>query len=921
MGEKTTNPPADPAQSYVPAVMDAVSHPVVWLTPAGEVAHLNPGAVTLLGVSAPESVGKSWAGLLTEAGLVEVGGELLSLERSSRVAFVSAGEPRLPPDRPPLAGTLLTLTPPKGEDKAVLPGALVPQPVQRLLAHVPVGLGVLDLDGRIIAASPPLQAILGESEAKLKGRSILSWCASEHARPVIESLLRTAAGGAPVEFEQWIQRPDEERPVCQVRLRPLPDASGRAIALIGAFEDVTERRRREQQQAEAFLRLRQEPQARSGMAERRPELPTQLLGAIRVPIVIGDLSGTILEFNDAFCDLTGYGAGPLQGLRFAQLHPQFSAEWERSFKRELLAQGVLENLELEVIRRDGRRVPVLVTIAAVRDQQGEAYCSVGVYRDISRLKKLERRLSEYATGLERTVEERTRNLYLLTRALASTAESVILTDPVGKIIYVNRATEKIYGKNAASFLGLDINDLRLQSGNAAALIEEIWQKTLTSGWRGEVVQRCPDGSRIPQWLTSYPIFGAQSKLIATVSTAEDISELKAIQRELVLAKEQAEAASRAKSNFLAVVSHEIRTPMTTILGYADLALGGGLKPEDTRDALRRVKTAGTHLLSLINDLLDLSRIESGKLALSEEPVALAGLIRQVLGPLEFQARQKGLALTAAIDARLPQQVHSDPQRLRQILFNLAANAIKFTERGEVQVCLRQEGEKLLLEVHDTGLGIPPEQQKAIFDAFTQADSSPKHRYGGTGLGLAIVKGLALAMDGAVEVSSVPGEGSTFRVRLPLVPVAALADTTAGGRFPAFGPLPQSEQVRVLVVDDRLDICQMVARALAARGFSVAEAASGEEALGKMAEAAPNLILLDLMMPQGGGEELLAHLRAHPQWRDLPVVAVTARVGEGERERCLAAGFDAYLPKPIDFELLFSTIADLLAVRHPHPLPE
>ncbi len=374
-------------------------------------------------------------------------------------------------------------------------------------------------------------------------------------------------------------------------------------------------------------------------------------------------------------------------------------------------------------------------------------------------------------------------------------------------------------------------------------------------------------------------------------------------RELEEASERALAASQAKSEFLANVSHELRTPMAGILGMIDIVLDGNPQGEQ-RDHLLVAKGCANTLLALLNDILDLSKIEAGKMILEEIPFELNTLVEDCVKPLQTKATLKAIGLRYEISPEASRAVIGDPLRLRQILMNLLSNAVKFTESGSVAVRVsiargEEERKMLVFEVKDTGPGIPEDKQAAIFEQFTQADGSISRRYGGTGLGLAITRKLVEMHGGRIGLDSEVGRGTTFRVEIPYRPVRkSISPKPIERPAPKTAGAPPNGN-KILLVEDNLVNQKIVSAILRKQGYSVMVAAHGGEALDALEHERPTLILMDLQMPEVDGLEATRRIRRDPRWRDLPIVAMTAHAMNGDRELCLEAGMNGYLSKPVN----------------------
>ncbi|MBI1898749.1 MAG: response regulator [Acidobacteria bacterium] len=402
----------------------------------------------------------------------------------------------------------------------------------------------------------------------------------------------------------------------------------------------------------------------------------------------------------------------------------------------------------------------------------------------------------------------------------------------------------------------------------------------------------------------------QQKLLRNQEQLEELVRQRT--EELQAAMQKALKASEAKSEFLANMSHELRTPMSGILGMLDIMLDTSLTAQQ-RDHLQTAQSCAYSLLAILNDVLDLSKIEAGRMALEMVPVNVRGLIVESVKAHSGVASRKGLSLTPEVASSVPETIESDPLRLRQILANLISNAVKFTDAGCVTVrawCgASGDAPRLLtLEVADTGMGIAPEKVAEIFEKFTQADGSISRRYGGTGLGLAITRSLVELHAGTISVESTPGAGSTFSVAIPCVEV--LAQPAASDLRHAAPPNGNGNvKLSVLLVEDNVVNRKMVAAILGRDGHSVVHAQNGQDALSALEKGDFDLVLMDIQMPGLDGLETTRLIRQHSRWSSVPIIAMTAHSMDGDREACLNAGMNGYISKPVHAQHLLAIVRD------------
>jgi PAS domain S-box-containing protein len=580
------------------------------------------------------------------------------------------------------------------------------------------------------------------------------------------------------------------------------------------------------------------------------------------------------------------------------------------------------------------------------------------------------RLGEAINAMMATIQDREAELCRLTTVqrtiLDNVGSGIVSTSPDGVVTSFNPAAERLLGRAAAAVIGrpapadwFDAGELSERARALTALLGEPVPaafEALTALPRRDGTEERdwtfvrPDGTRVPVHLSMSAMRGEGGRITGFVGVAHDLTdrqhaeqallrhkeELEATveQRtaELRLARDAANAASRAKSAFLANMSHEIRTPMNAILGMSALALDSDLQPRQ-RNYISKAHAAAESLLVIINDILDFSKVEAGKIELEVTAFsledALAGVV-DVLGP---KAEQAGLALVLAPGPGLPRELVGDPGRLRQVLMNLCHNAIKFTPRGEVVLAVRElertgTTSRLQFEVRDTGIGMSDEEQRRLFQPFSQADISTSRRYGGTGLGLAISQQLVQLMGGELCLESAAGAGSRFHFALefplPAVPSGPVPRTASVA--PARSPAPPSwqdahpvlEGARVLLVEDNPINQELAVELLSRAGVVVSVASDGREALALLQHEQFDAVLMDCQMPVMDGYATTQALRRQPPLKNLPVIAMTADAMVGQREAALAAGMNDHITKPIRVNDMLATLAHWVRPRAPQP---
>ncbi len=452
--------------------------------------------------------------------------------------------------------------------------------------------------------------------------------------------------------------------------------------------------------------------------------------------------------------------------------------------------------------------------------------------------------------------------------------------PGGGVVDVNEAFEKMFGRSAAA---IDLEPLVREGSLRDHEMKHDGRTFLTNA-------------------TTIELRGEPHVLV----TVQDVTAQKMVEDAL-------RAADRMKDEFLATLSHELRTPLTSIIGWSHMLLRDELADAEKRMALEAIRSSARAQAQLTEDLLDVSRIITGKVSLAREPVVLAEVVEAAVAAIRPAAEARNIPLEAEIDPALP-EAFVDRERIQQVVWNLLSNAIKFSPRGSpVRVILRGDAEKSVIEVIDRGHGIRGDFLPHIFERFRQADSSSKRAESGLGLGLALVKDLVELHGGTVDVESEEGRGSRFTVQLPLAPAppGAHRSADAPSHAPAGSPLAG---MRVLYVDDREDARVLIGRMLGQEGAEVVHAGSADEALAALSRARPDVVLTDLAMPERDGYDLLAMIRSDRRWNDVPVLALTAQGHMDEDRRAAAAGFQAFLRKPIEPHDLTAALMRVTAPR-------
>lgn len=509
-------------------------------------------------------------------------------------------------------------------------------------------------------------------------------------------------------------------------------------------------------------------------------------------------------------------------------------------------------------------------------------------------------------------------------ALDTMAESLLVMDLKQNIVLANQAFSVLVGQPAEKLVGLNASSFPWKNHENDASVEKYsWKIAMDSGKpvTNHIVRlELPNNIKKSFMVNCSPVLLPGGKVGGVLVSLDDVTALEEKDIELRRSKDEAEMANKAKSEFLANMSHEIRTPMNAILGFTELLRRdrGGLQP-DQRKHLNTISSSGQHLLDLINDILDLSKVEAGHLDVETIDCKPVQLIEQVMQTMKVKADEKGLELNFIADSALPDVISTDPGRVRQILTNLIGNSIKFTDKGAVTVRASvpdRSDPQLQIDVVDTGIGMTQQQVSSVFDPFVQADSSITRRFGGTGLGLSISQKFAHALGGDILVKSTEGQGSTFSLVLDVDDSANISWLTAEELFLKFDQDDTSETVswrlpksKILVIDDGNENRELVRLVLEDLGLDVVTAVHGLDGVEKAGASPFDIILMDVQMPVMDGYTAVKKMRE--MGIKQPVVALTAHAMKGIEMRCMDAGYSHYMTKPIDIEALITLLAELL----------
>jgi PAS domain S-box-containing protein len=736
-----------------------------------------------------------------------------------------------------------------------------------------------DIAGRFLYLSPATMDILGRHPDDMLGKDCSDFIPEDDLKTIratLRAYVAAGPGAIPPRYEYRAIRADGSTVWLEATPRAIRDDSGRVVEFHDHVRDITARKIAERAQAETVETLKL-AESMSGVGHWRLDL----------------IGGEVTWSNEIY-RIFGYEPGAIDPTAFfnaGPFHPEDNAELMRLIEQSA-ETGEGYECQLRFTRHDGDERTTTAKAACQFDHYGRQVALFGVFQDVTERTSIVAAISASEARY---------------RLLADNATDIIATYGMdGVFRYISPAIEGPMGFRPEELIGrpfwkfMHPDDVRaVRAAFSAYAKAGPGAPSPRVAYRG--VRK--DGQTV--WLEAHPkvIRDAEGRALEFQDVVRDVSETKALEDQLIASRDVAEAGARAKSEFLANMSHELRTPLTSVIGFSGLLQASQTMPEAERKYADRIATASEALLSVINDILDYSKLEADAVDLDPQAFDPRAMAEGAVAIVETQCQTKGLTLETVMDADLPGGLVGDEGRLRQVTLNFLSNAVKFTASGTVRLELAVVGDRLRLAVTDSGIGIAPDKIEALFDRFTQADASTTRVYGGTGLGLAISRRLIEMMGGEIGADSRPGEGSTFWFEVPM------HEAVAGVEAEGSGDRAVDAGLKILMADDAAPNRELVTAILGGLGLALETVCNGAEAVEAARNGAYDLILMDVHMPVMDGLDATRAIRAMGGAAgQTPIIALTANVQPEQVLRCREAGMDGHVGKPIQVGELLTALA-------------
>ncbi len=753
------------------------------------------------------------------------------------------------------------------------PSAQQPLAAELIVANAPDPVFVCDLNGKILVANDAVSQLLGLRRDEVLEQSLSRFLSATETREFVAATREVVERGVTRNVRLGPRSASGDAIPTSLNAAALRDGDGRVTGVIGILRDM-----RELDKARAYA---------ESLIKNAPD-----------PVFVSDLNGKILQANDAVFHLLGFRPDELIEQSLSRIiSPDETREFIAAL-REVVYRGATRNARLHPRSASGEVIPTTLNASALRARDGGVIGVIGILRDMRELDKARR----YAESL-----------------IKNAPDPVFVSDLQGKILQANDAVSELLGFREDEVVEQSLSRFisPRETREFVLALREIVERGVTRNVR--LNPRSASGEIIPTMLNASALRDSEGRVTGAIGVLRDMRAYEQVVRALEESQRELQAADQAKDRFLAMVSHELRTPLTAMLGWARMLRRGMLDHASAERALDVIERNTTLQAQLIDDLLDLSRIVTGKLQLELRPVDPVGIVQAAIQGVQALADAKDIALKVVLDSSAGPIV-GDPQRVQQVVWNLLSNAIKFTpQHGTVELALERADAMARITVSDTGPGITPDLLPHMFEPFHQGKDAP--RLGGLGLGLAIVRHIVGLHGGSVRAECADGAGATFIVELPVARERLqhldAEQGAADGSEHGWVGLASLEGIHILVVEDQSDARELLTAILHRAGADVRAVASAAEALDSLQRCRAEVLVSDIGMPDEDGYALIQHVREldSESGGAVPAIALTANARAEDRSRALAAGFQMHMAKPVDPAELTQAIARVITTRH------